>query len=498
MRRKQRMLDDCEPCVLITSEKAEWSAGKNVPTVELDRDFHNTEAENESRPGSRIVDGSLSYLVYTSGSTGDPKAVMVPWRFQTSPNDTAPHPGEHDRHVLKSSPAFTLIVREIFQPITSGGRVYILPDMQNRDPDRLLDFILTKQITLMTVVPSVLRALLRNPKLTLCHSLRFIDCIGETLSPDLRIAFQKKLPVPLGVTYGCTEASNATSRIYNPGDNCDQVDLGEPLPNRSVYLLDNHLNRVREGETGQIFVGGMLSLGYFKDPKLTAERFIPDPYSSTPGARMYSTGDQGRLSFNDSLIYVGRSDDQVQISGQRVEPAEVENVIVNHDSVEQAIVMPHGGSTPKYLAAFIVSSANNLTEAILREYARSHLPQFMVPARFLFLKELPLLPSGKLDRGWLRYSLKMRDGLKASYQAPTCSIEQTLVTIWERILGVAPIGIDDDFFDLGGESITAMQIQYLIVKEFAIKLSLMDLFDHLTIREVARIMRRSQDDHSSV
>ena len=494
--RKRLMVDDCEPDVLITSKGVEWVANGKVAVVDLNHDFSKIKVEPESRPTSRFVEGSLSYLFYTSGSTGDPKAVMVPWRAQPPPNETAPYPGQHDRHVLKSSPAFTLIVREIFQPITSGGRVYLLPDESNRDPDSLLDIILAKNITLITVVPSVLRAMLASPKLSLCRSLRFIDCIGEALSPELRIAFQEKLPVPLGVTYGCTEASSATLRVYNPGDHCDEIDLGKPLPNRSVYVLDEDLHRVAKGKTGQIFVGGKLAIGYFKQPRLTAERFIPDLYSSIPGTRMYGTGDQGRFSSDGSLIYEGRGDDQVQINGQRVEPTEVEKVIAAHQAVEQAVVVASGSSTQPYLGAFVVARDEGLSVQALREHSRSHLPNYMVPTRFLLLDALPLLPSGKLDRGKLRDSLRIRDGLGASYRAPTCPEEKTLVAIWERVLRVAPIGIDDDFFELGGESITAMQIQHFIDKQFAIKMSLVELFDYPSISEVARLVRESQPSHS--
>ena len=484
--RKQRMLAECEPHIIINSETAKWIRGGDASVVDLVGDSHRIDAESDARPKSKIIEGSLAYLFYTSGSTGDPKAVMVPWRKQAPPQDTAPYPGAHDRHVLKSSPAFTLIVREIFQPVTSGGRVYLFPDGQNRDPDKLLDIILVNEITLISVVPSVLRVMLSNPKLTRCRSLRFIDCIGEALSPELRTTFQEKLPVPLGVTYGCTEASSATSRIFKPGDSCDRVDLGKPLANHLVHILDRNYKQVKKGEPGRIFLGGELSIGYFKSPRLTAQRFLPDPYSKLPGARMYKTGDQGKFSSKGSLIYMGRSDDQIQIRGQRVEPTEIEKVVSEHDAVEQAVVLPQPNSQQSYLVAFVVTRAKGLTEVGLREHARSRLPEYMVPARFMLVDELPLLPSGKIDRTALT-CLRPKESIPS---LPRNSIEQALVDIWLDLLDVEEVGIHDDFFTLGGQSLTATQVVSRIRDQLNVDLPLQFLFDRPTIAELAEVINQ--------
>jgi amino acid adenylation domain-containing protein len=322
--RKRMMMDESQPLVTVGDAGEDWLSGNDTILVDLDRDAPEIRAEDPTRPGSLIRPGSLAYLFYTSGSTGDPKAVMMPWLNQSPPVKTPPYPGEHDRHVLKSSSAFTLIIREIFQPLTSGGCLHLLPEGKQQDPDALLDTIIAHEITLMTVVPSMLRVVLANRKLPRCRSLRFIDCIGETLPPELRVEFQEKLPIPLGVTYGCTEAPSATSRVFGPEDRCALIDLGKPRPGRSIYILDEHLNQVPPGQPGQIYISGQLASGYFKRPKLTAERFIADPFSPDPDVLMYHTGDRGRFSDNGSLIYIGRGDDQVQINGQRVEPAEVE------------------------------------------------------------------------------------------------------------------------------------------------------------------------------
>lgn len=492
--RKRLMIGECEPRVTISPVNGDWGADGNAAMVDLDRDSSAIGSQTTARPESRIVEGSLAYLFYTSGSSGDPKAVMVPWNTQAPPGGTIPCPGEDDRHVLKSSPAFTLIVREIFQPITSGGRVYLLPKGRNGDPDVLLDSIITNNISLITIVPSVLRVLLTNPKLPRCLSLRFIDCIGESLSPGLRIAFQAKLPVSLGVTYGCTEASSATSRVFDPDDNCDYVDLGKPLSGRSIYILDQYLNRVAEGGSGQIYVGGKLSMGYFKRPRLTAEHFIPDPYSPIPGARMYCTGDHGRLSTDGSLIYLGRGDDQVQISGQRVEPAEVEKAIASHDLVEQVVVMTCGTPAQPYLVAFVTSRAAGLTVPILNQFIRSRLPRYMVPARFKLLASLPLLPGGKLDRGGLRDSLADSKHLRVG---PANDTEEKIHRIWSEMFGHSEFGVVDDFFELGADSLMAAQLIHHINDTFREFILAEHLTEQATVRSIAAAMNLGQAGNPS-
>ena len=482
--RKELIIKDVDPSLIIDANTLADRLKTTCQVIDLVKDEDLLNAQHPGRPTPRAIEGSLACLFYTSGSTGEPKAVMMPWRRSPSPEKKSPFPSGADRHVLKSSPAFTLVAREVYQPLVTGGRIYIMPAGRHQDPNTLLDLVIAERITLLSVVPSLLRIMIESPRLTQCHSLRHIDCIGEALLPELRVAFQNFLRVPLSVTYGCTEAPSVSARKFDPGERCEDINLGRPSDGRDVHILDQNLDPVPPGHSGRIYLGGMLSIGYYNSPRLTAERFLPDPFSEVPGARLYDSGDRGKLNADGSLIYLGRTDNQIQINGQRVDCTEVEKTIAAMDSVEQVVAVLQGQSDEPMFVAYVVTGNESLMEAEVREHARSHLPHYMVPARFKMLRELPLLPSGKLDRAALP-EIEPTHSDSALRREPRSSTEQSLVEIWSEVFEIQEVGFDDNFFSLGGQSIHAIRIASRVREQFNVDLSLMCFFDLPTIAELA-------------
>ena len=491
------ILQETKPAVVLAQEQLiKFLPGHDAREVCLDRDWSDI-AEQSTEPLEALLSNeNLAFLVYTSGTTGQPKAVMLTHRKRDSGpshDQTVYQMTKEDRHVLKSSINFTLIIRELFWPLLTGGQLAIMPPGTEQDIAYLAGFIASHRITLITVTPSVLRALLEEPGIRNCDSLRHVICFGEPLTHDLEKRFHVNLSAELSVYYGATEAPSAAMRKCENGVPPNVAGLGNPLPGIKIHLLDHRLQPVPIGICGELYIAGKLARGYFKRPDLTAEKFLPNPFSEEPGARFYRTGDLGRYLLDGSIEFLGRVDDQIKIRGFRVELGEIETVLSQHPGISQVTVTDREVLGDRRLIGYVVprrEHAPSVSE--LRDFLRKKLPHYMVPSGFVFLDNLPLTPNGKVDRRALPAPDRTRSESESGFVAPRDAVELELAQVWGLILGTHPVGVRDNFFDLGGQSLLAARLFAEIQKMFGKSLPLATLFQAPTIEQLANILRQEE------
>ncbi len=487
------MLQEAGARLLVTRE----STARALPpheavVIAVDRDRAPITANDDSAVDDGASPGNLSCIFFTSGSTGIPKAVMWQYTRNVEPGSVHDHhrpkpvtaqPG--DRHLFKASVGFTLVSLEVQSPLRTGGTVVIIPPGQEQDPQFLVAQMRQHSVTSIALVPTLLQLMLEEPQLAQCQSLKEIFCFGEKLSPLLCQEVFARTKAQLTMVYGLTEAPSATSWTALDAASLRPGAVGFVNPSRRVYVLDTELQPLPLGITGEIFVGGNISRGYAGRPAFTAERFLPDPFSPVPGARMYRSGDHGRFAADGMLEFVGRVDDQVKIRGFRVEIAEIETALAEHPQVRTAVVLAHdaGGDGPVLAAYYLARDASTPppVESELIRHLRARLPSFMVPARVVRLETFPLNRNGKLDRNAFPLPDTQAPRSDTPVVAPRTPVEITLCRIWEEILGHSPIGIQDDFFELGGHSIHAARITARARRELNLDLSVTELFNHSTI-----------------
>jgi amino acid adenylation domain-containing protein len=462
--------------MLVDEDPAIWAGSRDTPLA--------------PGPGSE-----LAYVIYTSGSTGDPKGVMgthrgcmnrLEWMYRAWPF----LPGEVC--CQKTALGFVDSIWEMFGPLLAGIPAVIASEDDVLDPERLLKLLGEAGVTRLALVPTLLSALLDHaPDLaTRLPRLRHWTTSGEYLSTALAARFKQAVPNAMLLNlYGSSEvAADATWHEVRELRDNSPVPIGRPIGNTRVYILDSHLEPVPIGVKGQIYVGGDgLAAGYWRRPDLTVERFVPDPFE--PGAgRLFATGDLGRFLADGSIEYLGRLDRQVKIRGYRIEPGEVEMHLAAHPDVRKAAVISTSSAltdAPK-LVAYVVGRSNLAPSAEdLRAFLRARLPQYMVPAEFVKMHELPLLPSGKVD---LRALPPPPENAKAPPRvvAPRTPTEARLAAFWCEVLEVPQVGVTDDFFDIGGDSLLAMQLLARIRKQLEVEIPIRSLFDTPTIDRLAR------------
>ncbi|MFE5140466.1 non-ribosomal peptide synthase/polyketide synthase [Streptomyces fagopyri] len=427
---------------------------------------------------------SPAYVIYTSGSTGRPKGVVVPHEGIVNRllwmQDTYGLTAE-DRVLQKTPSSFDVSVWEFFWPLISGATLVVARPEGHKDPAYLAGLIHDQHITTAHFVPSVLRAFLDEPSSVRCTGLRRVMCSGEALTPDLADRFHALLPAELHNLYGPTEASvDVTALQVRPG--AGTVPIGRPVWNTRVYVLDGALRPVPPGVAGELYLAGVqLARGYLDRPGLSAERFVADPYGE-PGTRMYRTGDLARWTPAGVVEYLGRTDDQVKIRGFRVEPGEIESVLARHGTVAHVSVV----AREQRLVAYVVPVPGRRPESSrLRAHCAAALPERMVPAAFVTLDALPLTPNGKLDRG----ALPAPDfAAETTGTRPRTGREEMLCDLFATVLGLERVGVEDDFFTLGGDSIVAMQL-VARVRTAGLAISPRDVFRHKTAAGLAAVAR---------
>jgi amino acid adenylation domain-containing protein/natural product biosynthesis luciferase-like monooxygenase protein len=451
--------EDARVAALLTHRNL--TPATHAPVIRLDR------LEGETPLFSTVAVGprDLAYIIYTSGSTGRPKGAMndhrgivnrLVWMQRAYGLTTA------DRVLQKTPTSFDVSVWELFWPLMYGGTLVFARPGGHRDSSYLVDVIARERITILHFVPSMLVPFLDEPALGRCASLRHIMCSGEALSAELRNRTHARLGAQLHNLYGPTEAAvDVTAWTCPRGGNPDDlVPIGWPIDNVQIHLLDPTLAPVANGEVGELFIGGVaVGQGYLNRLALTAERFVPDPFAAIPGSRMYRTGDLARRRPDGSIEFLGRMDHQVKIRGVRIELSEIDSHLMRHPSVREAVVATHPGPDgQKRLCAYVVANEGvSITARSLREHLAASLPLAVIPSAFVVMPALPLLSSGKVDRKKLPEPAASALGSDEEYVAPTEPTERILAEIFERVLK-RRVGVRDGFFDLGGDSILALQV----------------------------------------
>ncbi|HSK75058.1 MAG TPA: amino acid adenylation domain-containing protein, partial [Thermoanaerobaculia bacterium] len=503
--RRAFMLADSRAAALVTDSR--WLA--DLPPagprpVLLDLDRARIKRERKTDPGGGATAESLAYVIYTSGSTGKPKGAMVHhggihnrllWMqaaYGLTPADT----------VLQKTPfSFDVSVWEFFWPLLAGARLVLARPGGHRDNDYLAELIGRERVTVMHFVPSMLQAFLEEPDLSACASLRLVVASGEALPPELVERSARRLPgADLQNLYGPTEASvDVTSWGCRSVASPATVPIGRPIANTRIHLLDPALEPVPLGVPGELWIGGAnVGRGYLDRPALTAERFGPDPFGA-PGARLYRTGDLARLRADGEIEYLGRTDFQVKVRGFRIELGEIESSLARHPEVREAAVVVRDDSGGQ-LVAYVVPRGVAPGAEELRSFLSERLPGYMVPAFFVSLAALPLSPNGKLDRRAL--PAPERAAATGIFTAPRTPAEKALAGIWGELLKVERVGLSDNFFDLGGDSIKAVRLVSRVNERLGADLRVQDIFKHQTVSAlVERIATRSgaslADDHAA-
>jgi len=446
---------------------------------------------------------NLAYVIFTSGSTGRPKGAMNEHRgicnrllwMQEEYGLT-----DKDRVLQKTPYSFDVSVWEFFWPLLAGARLVIARPEGHRDSPYLVELIRDSGITTLHFVPSMLRLFLEEEGLKALTSLRRVFCSGEALPHELQERFFARLPnVELHNLYGPTEAAvDVTYWACRRGDERLTVPIGRPVANTQIYVLDTRMEPVPVGVAGELHIGGVqVGRGYVGRDDLTVERFVPDTFSSTPGAHLYKTGDLARYLPDGAIEYLGRIDHQVKMRGQRIELGEIEATLDQHTDVAQSVViMREDKPGDQHLVAYLVPRRADLSAKELKEHLSKQLPSYMVPSTFVFLEVLPLTSSGKIDRNALPAPKRSRPDLARGYIAPRTEAEKQLAALWCELLQLDQIGIDDSFFDLGGTSLAVIRMVSLYHSRYGREISQVKVFQYPTIARLCSALEDSDADSS--
>ncbi|AFQ46210.1 non-ribosomal peptide synthetase [Desulfosporosinus meridiei] len=422
----------------------------------------------------------LAYLIYTSGSTGMPKGVMIEHRAISNfvHSITKEIDFTYKTIISITTLSFDIFFMETLLPLIVGLRVIIANNEELASPRLLSDLIVRYQVDVLQATPARLNIMLNSS--TCLNQLSLIMVGGEVFPQSLLSRLKKITKAQIYNMYGPTETTiwSSTKRL----DDADQLTIGRPIGNTKFYIQDKYQTPVPIGILGEIFIAGEgVARGYLNRPELTNEKFLSNPFF--PGTRMYKTGDLGKWLANGEIEYIGRNDNQVKIRGFRIELSEIEECLLKNEDIIQAVVTTYQHLDRALLCAFLVGSVE-LPVSELRQHMMGYLPEFMIPNRFIWLPALPLTPNGKVDRKSLPNPTWSEDVKANEYIAPRDGIEQRMADIWSKTLNVIKVGIDDDFFELGGDSLAILEILSSSLSE-AWKISAQEFYEHPTIRSLS-------------
>jgi len=499
------MLADSQVSVLLTQHKILATVPKHqAQVICLDADWDLISQEAPDEPVSGVQAGNLAYIIYTSGSTGKPKGTMI--LHQGVVNylswcTKAYAVADADGATVNSSISFDATITSLFSPLLVGRKVVLLPE--NEELESLSDALHSQNnFSLVKIAPAqleILGHLLPQKQVTTGTKAFIIG--GEALSPKIVSFWQARAPhTKLINEYGPTETvvGCCVYEVSAQASLSGSIPIGRPIANTQLYILDRYLQPVPIGVGGELHIGGAgLARGYLNRSELTAEKFIPNPYSDEPGARLYKTGDLARYLPDGNIEYLGRIDSQVKIRGYRIELGEIEETLRHHPAVRDAVAIARDdGSGNKRLVAYLVLNQDKLPSiSNLRAYLQEKLPEYMVPAAFVTLESLPLTPNGKVDRQALPAPDRDRPELEEAFAAPSTAIEKILAEIWAQVLGLEQVGIDDNFFELGGDSILSIQV-ISQANRAGLRLTPKQLFQHQTIAQLAAVADTAQIQQS--
>jgi amino acid adenylation domain-containing protein len=490
LHRLELLIDDAGCDLILTHRGRHRALPGHVELILVDQQLVHDEAAAPFRQNG--TSGDLAYIVYTSGSTGVPKGVegthraainRFTWMWQAYPfsaDETCCH---------KTPLGFVDSVWEIFGPLLGGARSIIVPDEILLEPELFVDLLAKHSVTRIVLVPSFLRAILHAvPDLgRRLPTLRLWSVSGEVFPVDLAEKFRAVLPsAKLLNIYGSSEVTaDATYHEVGQNPHLSSVPIGRPIANTHVIVLDPQKNLVPPLVPGEIHVGGdCLARGYWKRPDLTAERFIANRFRPGQSQQLFATGDSGRILSDGTIEYCGRLDTQVKIRGIRIEPSEIEAHLLAHPLVRLAAAAIRGDSPEtQHLVGYVVLSKEKAESAVddIRAFLRTRLPDYMVPSALVELDRMPVLPSGKIDHLALPSSSPNQSGRLHVIIRPRGEIEERLSAIWQEVLERDDFGVEDDFFALGGHSLTAMRVLARVRRDFRADIPIRRLFDNPTI-----------------
>ncbi|HZH78419.1 MAG TPA: amino acid adenylation domain-containing protein, partial [Archangium sp.] len=501
------MLQDSRVPVLLTQARLRESfPPSDAEVICLDVPDPVLDSRNEADPRPLATSANLAYVIYTSGSTGKPKGALLSHAEVVRLFGATEHWFHFDASdvwTLFHSYAFDFSVWELWGALLYGGRVVVVPYEVSRSPKLFHELLHREQVTVLNQTPSAFRQLIQYEESSGRSeglALRYVVFGGEALEfGALRPWFERHGDArpQLVNMYGITETTvHVTYRPLSAADaeGAPGSNVGVPIPDLQTYVLDSGLRPVPVGVPGELFVGGVgLARGYLNRPELTAERFIPNPFGTAPGERLYRSGDLARYRPDGTLEYLGRIDHQVKVRGFRVELGEIEAALLEHPDLREAVVLAREDVPgDKRLVAYIVAASNRHAPgaAELRDRLKARLPEYMVPSAFVPLPMLPLTSHGKVDRRALPVPGTVRTQVARELVAPQSPLELQLVRIWEDVLGVSPLGIRDDFFELGGHSMLAVQLVERLRKETGRDFPLVSLFKGATVEKMATLLEQ--------
>ncbi len=487
------MLNEAQPRVLITNSEV----SRNLPAgpysvIDIDAD-REVDRCSTAAPVVETTRDQLAYVIYTSGSTGQPKGVevtienllnLVSWHqreFDVNAKDRASH---------LASVGFDAAVWEVWPYLMAGASLH-LPDESTRvSPESLRDWLVANQITI-SFIPTALAESLMQMDWPTATALRFLLTGADTLHRYPR----NGLPFEVVNNYGPTECTVVTTsgRVNSANEASGLPTIGQPIANSEVLILDEQLCQVAPGEAGELYVGGMnVARGYRNRPDLTAEKFIGDPFSDRQGSRLYRTGDLARYLPNGDIAYLGRADEQIKILGYRIEPSEIEAAIDRHPAIANSAVIARGSNcAEKRLTAYItMRSGVTPSAAELREFLKTSLPDYMLPAIFAKLDRLPLTANGKVDRAGLPEPTVENTLRDEDFISPRTPVEMRLAKILCSLLNINEVSVNDNFFLLGGHSLLGTQLIGKIRSAFGVDMALRTLFDAPSIAELSSEIER--------
>lgn len=486
------MLEDSQVAVLLTQDQLLQSLPKHgAEVICIDTMWPTIGQECAENSPSQATPEELAYVIYTSGSTGKPKGVQIPHRALTNFLSTMQDHLEltkQDILFAVTTLSFDIAALELYLPIVIGACVEVVSRDVSTDGALLAERIETSEATVMQATPATWRLLIEADWKG-SDQLKVLSG-GEALSRKLADQLLKRAPCVWNL-YGPTETT-IWSASYKVEPAAGSVSIGRPIGNTQIYILDQHLQLTPVGVPGELHIGGDgLARGYLNRPELTKEKFIPDPFSQQPEARLYKTGDLVRYLPDGKIEFLGRIDHQVKVRGHRIELGEIEAVLRQYSLVRESVVITRERiAGDKHLEAYIVSDQQQeFSVNQLRNFLRDKLPGYMIPSAFVLLDKLPLTPNGKVDRRALPAPEAVGHYAQETYIAPRDELELQLTKIWENVLNVQPIGIQDDFFELGGHSLLAVRLFAQLEKVFGKNLPLATLFQAPTIEQLSEILR---------
>jgi amino acid adenylation domain-containing protein len=492
-KRLHTMLESAEvKFVLADRETAQAVPSGNWKTVDLDASAEVINDCLSEFVASPVTTRQIAYVIFTSGSTGVPKPVavghdsllnLVEWHNRAFNVIAA------DRASQLASIGFDAAVWELWPYLAAGASVHLVDDETRTDSNKLRDFLVREKIT-VSFAPTPLAEHMLKLLWPKDAALRFL----LTGADALHFYPPANLPFALVNNYGPTECTVvATSATIPASNGTDRLPpIGRAIDNVEVYILDSNMQKVAAGTIGEIYIGGCgLALGYLNDPALTADRFVKNPFSADTTARLYRTGDTGSFLADGQIAFHGRSDDQVKINGFRVELDDVASVLRRHPAVHETVISARENDTgEKQLVAYIVPSGTLPGVSELRDFLSREVPEYMIPALFVGMESLPVASSGKFDRKVLPAPSQENILRDQAFQQPSSATEQRVGGIVASLLGLGHVGVNDNFFYLGGNSLFGTQLIARLRDTFQVEVPLLNLFDHPTVAELSQEVER--------